>query len=63
MQQEKKVFKLKGKVQQYAWGGSSYLPRLLSLPNPDNKPFAEYWLGAHVNAPAELEGAEPAKLD
>lgn len=63
MQQEKKVFKLKGKVQQYAWGGSSYLPRLLSVPNQDNKPFAEYWLGAHVNAPAELEGAEPVRLD
>ena len=63
MQQEKKVFKLKGKIQPYAWGGSAYLPKLLGLDNPDNKPFAEYWLGAHDNAPAELEGGEPAKLN
>jgi mannose-6-phosphate isomerase len=63
MTQEKNVFKLKGKIQHYAWGGSTYIPQLLSLPNPESKPFAEYWLGAHVNAPAEIEGATPAKLD
>jgi mannose-6-phosphate isomerase len=54
MKQENKVFKLKGKVQHYAWGGHSYLPRLLSIPNPEDKPFAEYWMGAHDNAPSEL---------
>jgi len=63
MQQGKNVFKLKGKIQQYAWGGSTYLSKLLLVANPENKPFAEYWLGAHDNAPAELEGAEPAKLN
>ncbi|MDO6431005.1 mannose-6-phosphate isomerase, class I [Flavitalea sp. BT771] len=63
MQQGKNVFKLKGKIQQYAWGGQTYLSKLLSVANPENKPFAEYWLGAHDNAPAELEGAEPAKLN
>ena len=63
MAQEKNVFKLKGKIQHYAWGGSSYLPKLLSVPNPENKPFAEYWLGGHDNAPAEIEGAAPAKLN
>ena len=54
MKQTNKVFKLKGKVQHYAWGGHSFIPRLLSLPNPDDKPFAEYWMGAHDNAPSEL---------
>jgi mannose-6-phosphate isomerase len=54
MKKEQKVFKLQGKVQHYAWGGVSYLPQLLHLANPDKKPFAEYWLGAHDNAPAEL---------
>jgi mannose-6-phosphate isomerase len=54
MKKDIKVFRLKGKVQHYAWGGTTYLPKLLSLPNPDNKPFAEYWMGAHENAPAEL---------
>jgi len=63
MAQEKNVFKLKGKIQHYAWGGSTYLPGFLSVPNPENKPFAEYWLGGHDNAPAEIEGAAPAKLN
>jgi mannose-6-phosphate isomerase len=64
MQPEKKnVFKLKGKIQHYAWGGSTYLPKLLAVPNPENQPFAEYWLGAHDNASAELEGAEPSPLN
>src|SRR5262245_3698764 len=63
MQQGKNVFKLKGKIQQYAWGGTSYISRLLSVPNQENKPLAEYWLGAHDNAPSELDGASPSKLN
>src|SRR5450631_206795 len=54
MKQENKVFRLNGKVQHYAWGGHSYLPHLLSMPDKDGRPFAEYWLGAHDNAPSEL---------
>lgn len=63
MQQGKNVFKLKGKIQQYAWGGTTFLSKLLSVANPENKPFAEYWLGAHDNAPSELDGATPSKLN
>jgi len=54
MKKDQKVFKLQGKVQHYAWGGSSYIPQLLHLTNSDQRPFAEYWMGAHDNAPAEL---------
>ena len=54
MEQNNKVFKLQGKIQHYAWGGTSFLPRLLSIPNPGDKPFAEYWMGAHDNAPSEI---------
>ncbi|HEV3415099.1 MAG TPA: mannose-6-phosphate isomerase, class I [Puia sp.] len=57
MNKERKVFKLRGKVQHYAWGGSDFIPRLLSIDNPDRKPFAEYWMGAHENASAVLDGA------
>lgn len=56
MKQDRKVFRLQGKIQYYAWGGASYLPQLLHLPNPEGRPFAEYWMGAHDNAPAEIEG-------
>ena len=46
-----RIFQLKGKVQNYAWGGKEFIPNLLGLESNDN-PFAEYWLGAHVNAPS-----------
>ncbi|HXB34478.1 MAG TPA: mannose-6-phosphate isomerase, class I [Puia sp.] len=58
MEKERKVFKLQGRVQHYAWGGADYLPGLLSVDNREHKPFAEYWMGAHENAPAMLEGAD-----
>ena len=63
MQQGKNVFKLKGKIQQYAWGGTTFISKLLSMANPENKPFAEYWLGAHDNGPSELDGGVPSKLN
>jgi mannose-6-phosphate isomerase len=60
-----KVFKLLGKVQHYAWGGNSFIPQLLHIGNPENKPFAEYWLGAHDNASSELiiDNGEREKLN
>ncbi len=56
MQQQNKVFALEGKVQHYQWGGFTYIPRLLSRENPSGQPFAEYWLGAHAQAPATIIG-------
>ncbi|MEX6691210.1 mannose-6-phosphate isomerase, class I [Danxiaibacter flavus] len=50
-----KIFKLKGKVQHYAWGGFSYIPSWLGEENKDNKPYAEYWMGAHPSAPSEIQ--------
>src|SRR5215213_8665727 len=49
-----RLFKLKGKVQPYAWGGSAFIPALLGV-QPTGKPAAEYWLGAHESAPAEVQ--------
>jgi mannose-6-phosphate isomerase len=49
-----RLFKLKGKVQPYAWGGSQYIPQLLGIA-PSGKPAAEYWLGAHESASAEVQ--------
>jgi len=46
-----RLFPLKGRVQNYAWGGKHFIPNLLGLESNDD-PFAEYWLGAHVNAPS-----------
>ncbi len=54
------IYKLKGKVQHYAWGGYNALPQLLSQANESHKPFAEYWLGAHPlhSSMVEVAGAE-----
>ncbi|MCK5814466.1 MAG: mannose-6-phosphate isomerase, class I [Flavobacteriaceae bacterium] len=48
-----KIVKLKGVVQNYAWGGFEYIPNLLGKRVTENK-CAEYWLGAHVNAPSKV---------
>jgi mannose-6-phosphate isomerase len=49
-----KIFKLTGKVQHYAWGGNEYIPHWLGIDNADNKPFAEYWMGAHPSASSSI---------
>ena len=49
-----KLFALKGKIQNYAWGGTQYIPELLGVKNNTDK-CAEYWLGAHVNAPSTID--------
>ncbi|MGZ5246416.1 MAG: mannose-6-phosphate isomerase, class I [Flavitalea sp.] len=49
-----KIFGISGVVQHYTWGGFSYIPSVLKLEPDGIKPYAEYWLGAHDNAPAIL---------
>ena len=49
-----KLFSLKGAVQHYFWGGTKYIPNLLGL-QKSSKKYAEYWLGAHVNAPSVIK--------
>lgn len=49
------IFKLTGQVQHYEWGGSSFIPNWLKLEHVEEKPYAEYWLGAHRSAPSMLE--------
>jgi len=59
----RKTYKLKGAVQQYAWGGFEYIPQLLSIDNAARKPYAEYWLGAHRSAPSVLMDGVQIALD
>lgn len=56
-----KLFALKGRIQNYAWGGKQFIPNLLGV-EPSGEKCAEYWLGAHVNAPSEIfteKGEQP----
>jgi mannose-6-phosphate isomerase len=54
----RKIYKIKGAVQHYAWGGFEYIPQLLSIDNTSKQPYAEYWMGAHRSAPSILTGDE-----
>lgn len=48
------IYKIHGAIQNYAWGGYTYIPRLLGQ-TPDNKPVAELWFGDHPQAPSLIE--------
>jgi len=54
MMQAGAIYGLKGVVQFYNWGGYEFIPTLLGEKNEGNKPHAEYWLGAHGSASAQL---------
>lgn len=49
---------LNGKIQHYAWGGTDFIPSLLCIENPDQKPFAEYWLGTHPGGVSRISLTE-----
>ena len=49
------MYRLKGSIQHYSWGGNTYLPGLLNEENSDQKPYAEYWLGVHAGGPATVD--------
>ena len=48
------IYPLKGSIQNYAWGGYEYIPELFSLTNPEQNPFAEYWIGVHPRGRAQI---------
>ncbi|WP_019614555.1 mannose-6-phosphate isomerase, class I [Psychromonas ossibalaenae] len=43
------LFKLNNVIQNYAWGSDSSIHSLFNIPNPDQQPQAELWMGAHPN--------------
>ncbi|MDT0553052.1 mannose-6-phosphate isomerase, class I [Urechidicola vernalis] len=57
------VYKLKGVIQNYAWGGTEFIPKLLGA-KPNVIKCAEYWLGAHNNATSTVfKGGNEIKLN
>ena len=52
-----KIIPIEGVVQQYAWGGHRFIPELLCIENPEQKPFAELWMGTHNRGPATITNA------
>jgi mannose-6-phosphate isomerase len=56
--EQDKIFKLKGKIQHYAWGGYDFIADWLGIENNGHKPCAEYWMGAHPSASSILVSDE-----
>jgi mannose-6-phosphate isomerase len=49
------MYRIKGRNQQYGWGGKTFIPQLLNIQNAEGIPYAEYWLGVHPSAPAIVD--------
>jgi mannose-6-phosphate isomerase class I len=49
------LLRLRCHVQHYAWGDTDFIPALLGIDNPERAPYAELWMGAHPDLPAEAE--------
>jgi mannose-6-phosphate isomerase len=54
----KGLFKLKGVVQHYDWGGFDFIPALLGQAHFSSSPCAELWLGAHDGGPSVVESPD-----
>ena len=48
------LYRLVGRIQNYAWGGQEFIPELLGLHPEPHTAYAEYWLGAHDKAPSKI---------
>ncbi|SFM98860.1 mannose-6-phosphate isomerase, type 1 [Izhakiella capsodis] len=47
--------KLINSLQYYAWGSKTALTELYHIANPDNRPLAELWMGAHPKSPSQID--------
>ena len=54
------LYRMINGIQEYAWGSRQEIPRLTGIPNPEDKPMAELWMGDHPGRPSRVvsEGKE-----
>lgn len=45
---------MRNPILEYAWGSRTYIPGMMGLTSPAQKPQAELWMGAHPKAPSEV---------
>ena len=50
-------------IRDYSWGDYSYIPDFLGIANPDARPFAEMWMGAHPLASSKLRMEDGGELE
>ncbi|MEV8373537.1 mannose-6-phosphate isomerase, class I [Kribbella sp. NPDC056861] len=51
------VVRLQNTIRDYAWGSRTAIPELIGV-EPDGRPQAEVWMGAHESAPSLLPSGE-----
>ncbi|WP_036828255.1 type I phosphomannose isomerase catalytic subunit, partial [Photobacterium sanctipauli] len=49
-----RFYKMKNVIQDYAWGSKTAMGSLFGLKNPEGKPQAEIWMGAHQNGCSQV---------
>ncbi|MBD1573511.1 mannose-6-phosphate isomerase, class I [Vibrio sp. S17_S38] len=55
MKQLPPFFLMQNVIQDYAWGSTTSINQLFDIPNPNHKPQAEIWMGAHPNGCSHIE--------
>ncbi|KPA13101.1 Mannose-6-phosphate isomerase [Candidatus Magnetomorum sp. HK-1] len=49
------IYEMKNTIKNYAWGSKSFLPKLMGITVPDNKPQAELWMGTHKQGISQVK--------
>ena len=57
METPDRILRLRHRILDYDWGSPTAIADLLGIANPDGKPMAELWMGAHPKAPSAVETA------
>jgi mannose-6-phosphate isomerase len=58
----KHIYTLKNTIQQYAWGSTDGIMFFTGSVNPEGKPLAELWMGAHPGAPSRTTAESGTEL-
>lgn len=49
------LFRMHNVIQDYAWGSTTSIASLFNIANPDSKPQAEIWMGAHQGGCSQID--------
>ncbi|WP_044620597.1 mannose-6-phosphate isomerase, class I [Photobacterium gaetbulicola] len=50
-----RFYRMHNVIQDYAWGSTTSIGQLFGIENPEGKPQAEIWMGAHQNGCSQIE--------
>jgi len=59
----KSFFPMVNPIRYYPWGDSFHIPNSLGIENPDARPFAEMWMGAHPLDSSRLKMEDGDELE